>query len=72
MKPFSWLLSSRNRLDLVAGLSDGILTALTLAAGKLLGPEAAMSPGLALRVALAAAVSGAFVFFVAHYAVLRG
>jgi predicted membrane protein (TIGR00267 family) len=72
MKPFRWLLGPKTRFDLVAGLGDGILTALTLAGGKLFGLEAAMSADLALRVAVAAAVSGAFIFFVAHYAVLRG
>jgi predicted membrane protein (TIGR00267 family) len=71
MKLLRWLLGPKTRFDLVAGLGDGILTALTLAGGKLLGPEAAMSFDLALRVAVAAAVSGAFIFFVAHYAVLR-
>ncbi len=71
MKPLRSLLDPKARFDLVAGLGDGTLTALTLAGGKLLGPKAAISPGLSLRVAVAAAVSGAFIFFVAHYAVLR-
>ena len=66
------LFDARHRLDLVAGLSDGILTALTLGAGHMLPTSAPMSIGLALRVACAAAVSGAFVFFVAHYAERRG
>ena len=60
------------RLDLVAGLVDGILTALTLGAGHMLSDATPATPGLALRVASAAAVSGAFVFLVAHYADLRG
>ncbi|PWK89740.1 hypothetical protein [Fulvimonas soli] len=60
------------RLDLVAGLTDGILTALTLGAGHMLAAAAPATPGLAFRVAGAAAVSGAFVFLVAHYADLRG
>lgn len=71
MKTLRSLLGPKNRLDVVAGLCDGILTALTLAAGKLLGPQAGISLSLSLRVAVAAAVSSAFVFFVAHYAVLR-
>jgi predicted membrane protein (TIGR00267 family) len=62
---------AKNRLDLVAGLCDGILTALILASGTLFHPESSMSLGLSLRVATAAAVAGAFVFFVAHYAELR-
>lgn len=72
MKPLRWWLGPKTSFDLVAGFGDGILTALILAGGTLLGPEAAMSFSLALRVAVAAAVSGAFIFFVAHYAVLRG
>lgn len=72
MKPLQWLRDPSTRFDLVAGLGDGILTALALAGGKLLEPQASMSADLALRVAIAAASSGAFIFFVAHYAVLRG
>lgn len=60
------------RLDLVAGLVDGILTALTLGASHMLSAAVPATPGLALRVAGATAVSGAFVFLVAHYADLRG
>ena len=52
----------------VLGLTDGILTALTLGAGHMLAAAAPATPGLAFRVAGAAAVSGAFVFLVAHYA----
>lgn len=59
------------RLDLVAGLVDGILTALTLGAGHLLPDAPPMNLALALRVAVASAVSGAFIFLVAHYADLR-
>ena len=66
------LFDARRRLDLVAGLSDGILTALTLGAGHMLPGSSPMSVSLALRVACAGAVSGAFVFFVAHYAERRG
>ena len=61
----------KNRLDLVAGLCDGILTALILAGGSLLHHGSSMSLDLSLRVAVAAAASGAFIFFVAHYAELR-
>jgi predicted membrane protein (TIGR00267 family) len=69
---FLWLFRGKNRLDLVAGLCDGILTALILAGGKLLYPDSPLDVDLSLRVASAAAVSGAFVFFMAHYAELRG
>ncbi|MDT7935313.1 MAG: hypothetical protein RQ833_12050 [Sphingomonadaceae bacterium] len=63
----SWIASSRNRLDIVAGLVDGILNALTLAAGKLLkGGGADLS--LVVRVATATALTTVFVFFMAHYA----
>ena len=62
----------RYRLDLVAGLCDGILSALTLAAGKLLGAEAPLQFDLALRVAVAGAISSAFMLSVAHYSQLRG
>jgi len=61
-----------NRLDVVAGLIDGILNALTLAAGKLThagGEGATLS--LALRVSVAAGATTIFVFFIAHYAQLR-
>jgi len=60
------------RLDLVAGLTDGILTALTLGAGHMLISASPITIGLAFRVACASGISGAFVFFVAHYADLRG
>ena len=61
-----------NRLDVVAGLIDGILNALTLAAGQLVhagGEGATLS--LALRVSVAAGATTIFVFFIAHYAQLR-
>ena len=67
----SWLESARTRLDITAGLIDGILTALTLASGKLL--EGAGDPGVdfALRVGAATSLTTLFVFFVAHYAEMR-
>lgn len=70
----SWLgvKPRRLRLDVVAGLTDGILTALTLGAGRLMDASTPVSVSLAFRVAGAASISGAFVFFVAHYADLRG
>jgi predicted membrane protein (TIGR00267 family) len=60
-----------NRLYLVVGLCDGILSALTLAAGRLIQADSALSIGLALRVAVAGASSAAFMLFVAHYSELR-
>jgi predicted membrane protein (TIGR00267 family) len=65
------LTGSHHQLDLVAGLSDGILTALTLGAGHLLPGHPPMGLALALRIATAGAISGAFIFMVAHYAELR-
>ncbi len=61
-----------NRLDVVAGLIDGVLNALALAAGRLVhsGGEGATF-SLALRVSVAAGATTIFVFFVAHYAQLR-
>lgn len=69
MRPFAWLLHPRHRLDLVAGCCDGILTALTLASGRLLNAETPIDAGLG--VATAATVSGGFILFFAHYAELR-
>ena len=57
---------------LVVGPADGILTSLTLTAGRLLAPGEPITMPLAIRIALAASLSGGFVFFVAEYARLRG
>ena len=65
------LLSPRARLDTFAGLVDGILNALTLAAGRILRSADGSDLGLAVRVAIATGLTTAFVFFVAHYAELR-
>lgn len=72
MKVFDFVRHPNNRLDIVAGLIDGILNALTLAAGRLIhtGGEGA-TQSLALRVSVAAGATTIFVFFVAHYAQLR-
>jgi VIT1/CCC1 family predicted Fe2+/Mn2+ transporter len=71
MTLLAWLLRNENRLDLVAGLCDGIQTSLILAAGRVLNPAAEMDPSLVLRVAAVAGFSSVFVFFVGHYALLR-
>jgi hypothetical protein len=72
MKALDFIRHPNNRLDIVAGLIDGILNALTLAAGRLMhvGDEGA-TVSLALRVSVAAGATTIFVFFVAHYAQLR-
>jgi hypothetical protein len=67
MKPLTRWFRRGDMFAIVIGMTDGILTALTLAAGKLLSgarPDSAM----ALRVSGASALSGAFVFFTAEYA----
>jgi predicted membrane protein (TIGR00267 family) len=72
MKALDFIRHPNNRLDVVAGLIDGILNALALAAGRLVhtdGEGATLS--LALRVSVAAGATTIFVFFVAHYAELR-
>jgi VIT1/CCC1 family predicted Fe2+/Mn2+ transporter len=61
----------RRLFPLVIGPVDGILTALTLAASRLVHPDQPIDMSLATRIALAAALSGGFVFFVAEYARLR-
>jgi predicted membrane protein (TIGR00267 family) len=66
-----WLSSPRHRLDVVAGLVDGILNALTLAAGKLVERGAGSSLSLVLKVGIATTCTTMFVFFVAHYAEQR-
>jgi VIT1/CCC1 family predicted Fe2+/Mn2+ transporter len=56
----------------VIGPVDGILTALILAAGHIVRPEQPIGIMLAVRIGIAAALSGGFVFFFAEYARLRG
>ncbi|MBX3024165.1 hypothetical protein KF840_04565 [bacterium] len=56
---------------LVVGLVDGILTALVLAAGKVVASHAAVDAGDVIRVAVVASISAAFTFFVAQYATFR-
>lgn len=52
----------------VLGLTDGILTALTLAAGRIIGSRTGLSVSLGLRVATASALAGGVVFFTAELA----
>jgi VIT1/CCC1 family predicted Fe2+/Mn2+ transporter len=66
-----WLVSARTRLDVTAGLVDGILNALTLASGRLTGAGGGATLNLTVRIGLAASLTTLFVFFVAHYAELR-
>lgn len=72
MKTVDLIRHPSNRLDVVAGLIDGILNALALAAGRLIHTAGAGATlNLALRVSIAAGATTFFVFFVAHYAQLR-
>jgi VIT1/CCC1 family predicted Fe2+/Mn2+ transporter len=64
-------LARREPLALVLGVSDGILTALTLGAGRLVGAGPPLDVDLALRISIAATLTDGFVFFVARYAELR-
>lgn len=57
---------------LVVGLTDGVLTALTLASGRLFAATGSITIGLSFRIAIAASLSGMFIFFTAEYARLRG
>ena len=63
----------RQRVLLAAtmGVTDGILTALTLAAGLLTSNRQSVTVSLAFRVAGGAFFSGAFVYFVSKYAEFR-
>ncbi|HVY56876.1 MAG TPA: hypothetical protein VHA77_03410 [Xanthobacteraceae bacterium] len=70
MKLEDWIRDSRNRLDIVAGLIDGILNALTLAAARLV-TRGGLSASIVWKVAAVTACTTSFVFFVAHYAQLR-
>ena len=54
------------------GLGDGILTALTLAAGHLAGNRSPLDVGLVMRIATATTLSGMVVFFISEYGSLRG
>jgi len=67
MKVGAILSDPRHRLDVVAGVVDGILNGLILAAGKLLSGTGA-SWMLVVKVGAATCFTTFFVFFVAHYA----
>jgi VIT1/CCC1 family predicted Fe2+/Mn2+ transporter len=57
---------------IVTGFAEGILTALTLAAGRILAPGSESLTGLAVRVGLAAGFPEAVVFFAAEYSRQQG
>lgn len=58
-------------LPVTMGLTDGILTALTLTASSLTSSQPHVTISIALRVAAVAVFSGAFVCFVTKYAEFR-
>lgn len=65
----SWRTFIRQRaFAAVLGLIDGILTALTLASGRIIQADNRPTLSLALRVAIASALSGGIVFFAAELA----
>jgi VIT1/CCC1 family predicted Fe2+/Mn2+ transporter len=72
MRPIARLFRREHSFALVIGVCDGILTALTLAAGSVISSPAPLRMQLALRIAAASALSGTFVFFTAEYSKLRG
>ncbi len=71
MKIIAWLSRSEQRLELVSGFSDGMLTGLILSAGKLLKGGEPVTTSLAVRVAVIAMLANGFAFFVGRYAELR-
>jgi predicted membrane protein (TIGR00267 family) len=52
---------------LVIGVTDGVLTALTLAAARVVSSADPLTVNLAVRIAAASSLSGMFVFFAAEY-----
>jgi len=62
----------RLQFSAVLGIIDGILTALTLAAGRMLNSGDPLSFSLALRISFVSLSTGLFMFFTAEYARLRG
>lgn len=71
MNGFRWITQPAYQFALVIGLTDGILTALTLSSGKLFTSDENITFGLGARIAMASALSGIFVFYTAEYARLR-
>lgn len=58
-------------MPVVLGVSDGVLNALALSAGRLIDRTESITAALATKIALVSLVSGAFVFFVSNYHQLR-
>lgn len=66
------LLRRERLFFVITGFVEGMLTALTLASGKMLGQGDALTTGLAIRIGLASGFPTAAVFFAAEYARQRG
>lgn len=62
----------RALLPIALGLADGVLNALTLASASLLGGNAHVTGGLAVRISIAALVTAGFSVFVGSYSEARG
>lgn len=60
-----------NLMPAVLGVSDGLLNALALSAGRLIDKTETVSAALAGKIALVSLVTGALVFFVSNYHQLR-
>lgn len=67
----SWLKHREHRLAVVMGLVDGILTAMLLAARKMLGYGAPVDNQMALKVAVSAFATAGFVFYIGRYVDFR-
>lgn len=65
-----WRPQLRHVFAAVVGFTDGIMTALALASGKLVSGTGVHAT-LALRIAAASGLSSVFVFFTAQYSALR-
>lgn len=70
MKIVAWVQAPQQRLDIVAGLVDGILNALILAAGRLM-TQGGFTIALVGKLSAVTACTTGFVFFIAHYSQLR-
>jgi VIT1/CCC1 family predicted Fe2+/Mn2+ transporter len=64
----SQIFKRREAFGAVLGLTDGMLTVLTLAAGRMVQSQSGLSLSLVLRVAAASSLAGGVVFFTAEVA----
>lgn len=71
MKYLRWAFHRERRLAVVMGFIDGVLTAMLLAAGRVLGRGVPMDFSVALRVATGALATAGLIFYIGKYAELR-